>query len=155
MRRPALALALLLAAAPCGSARAQAHPVDDSGSHVLGGTVRMRWDDARAERRAAQTVSGGIEVQVRLNVAPWQGRQGRIFMTLPAQPTGRVDVVWTTHGVLLPGRLRDGERQLVYAGPIRGPVIEDIQRLLIRADGGRLTRPEQLHFAFEIELESP
>jgi hypothetical protein len=154
VRHRAFALAVLLAAALPGGAYAQAYPVDDSGSRVLGSMVRMRWDDPHAGRRPAQTVSGAVEVQVRLNVAPWQGRRGRIFMTLPTQPAGRVDVGWTTRGVLLPGNLRDGERQLVYAGPIRGPLIEDVQRLLIRTEGGRLTRPEHLHFAFEIELES-
>lgn len=156
MTRHRAAAGILLAIAPFAAPQARtAHPVDDSGSRVLGGEVRMRWDDAPPDRHGPPTVSGSVEVQVRLDVAQWQGRQGRIFMTLPPQPAGRIDASWTTRGPLLPGALRDGGRTLVYAGPIRGPAIEDTQQLVIRADGGRLTRPEQLQFAFEIELESP
>ncbi|MFC0676341.1 hypothetical protein ACFFGH_00570 [Lysobacter korlensis] len=156
MKRSHIAIGLLLATMPFAASLAgTAYPVDDSGSRVLGGEVRMRWDDARGDRHRPPTVSGSVAVQVRLDVTEWQGRQGRIFMTLPPQPAGRVDASWTTRGVLLPGALRDGGRTLVYAGPIRGPAIEDTQQLVIQADGGRLTRPEQLQFAFEIELESP
>jgi hypothetical protein len=149
------ALLALLLAAPLLAGAQQALPVDDRASEVLGGPLRMRWDTPTGRHDASPTVSGEVAVQVRLDVAPWLGRQGRIFMTLAPQAGTRVDVQWTTRGVLLPGALRDGERALVYAGPLRAPRLEDVQQLTIRADGARLVRPEQLHFAFEIELESP
>lgn len=146
-----LTLAALLAS---GSVHAQAvvHRVDDGASRVLGGAVRMRWDDTGPRMR---TVSGEVAVRVVLDVTPWQGRIARIYMVLAPEPAGRVDVRWIAQGPLLPGMLRDGERRLVYAGPITAPRIEDTQRLTITADGTRLTRPEELEFAFEIELESP
>ncbi|GHA87721.1 hypothetical protein [Cognatilysobacter bugurensis] len=155
MSRRIARLALLLLAAPLLAGAQTALPVDDHASEVLGGPLRMRWDTPAGRHDASPTVSGEVAVRVRLDVAPWQGRQARIFMTLPPQAGTRVDAHWTTRGVLLPGALRDGERALVYAGPLRGPQLEDVQQLTIRADGARLVRPEQLHFAFEIELESP
>lgn len=155
MSRSAALLTAWLLAAPLSATAQQALPVDDRASEVLGGPLRMRWDVPSGRHDASSTVSGEVAVQVRLDVAPWQGRQARIFMTLPPQAGTRVDVQWTTRGVLLPGALRDGERALVFAGPLRAPRLEDVQQLTIRADGARLVRPEQLHFAFEIELESP
>ncbi|MGH8076511.1 MAG: hypothetical protein ACREPE_04195 [Lysobacter sp.] len=134
---------------------AQTFPVDDSTSQVVGGNVRMRWDQGAPLPGQRPTVSGEITVLVRLNVSAWQGRQARIYMALPAQPAGPVNVSWSTRGRLLPGALRDGERALVYAGPIQTDFIEDTQRLLIRADGGKLVRSEQLKFSFEIDVESP
>lgn len=150
-----LALAITAGISAPFAVRAQTYPVDDSASQVLGGTVRMRWDDAVPELRQQQTVSGEINVLVRLNVSAWQGRQGRIYMLLPAQPTGPLTVSWTTRGPLLPGSLRSGERVMVYAGPIPAGLIEDTQRLLIRTAGDKLVRPEQLKFSFEIDVESP
>lgn len=150
-----LALAIAAGISAPFAVSAQTYPVDDSASQVLGGTVRMRWDDAVPQLRQRQTVSGEITVLVRLNVSAWQGRQGRIYMLLPAQPTGPMTVSWTTRGPLLPGALRSGERVMVYAGPIPAGVMEDTQRLLIRTAGGKLVRPEQLKFSFEIDVESP
>lgn len=151
--RPWLLLALAALTALPVAAPAQTYPVDDSASRVIGGPVRMRWDEPQARRW--ETVSGALAVNVRLNVSPWQGRVARIYMTLPAQPSGRIDAEWTTQGLLLPGAMRDGERRLVYAGVIPGPLLEDTQHLQLRADGDRLTRPEHLQFSFEIEVESP
>lgn len=153
MSLPVRLLLLCVALLAAGPLAAQtAHRVDDSASRVIGGTVRMRWDDTGPRMR---TVSGEVAVLVRLDVAAWQGRNARIYMVLAPEPAGRVDVRWTAQGPLLPGALRDGERRLVYAGPITAPRIEDTQRLIVTADGARLTRPEELEFAFEIELESP
>lgn len=134
---------------------AATYPVDDSASQVQGSSVRMKWDDPVPQAGARSTVSGEITVLVRLNLSPWQGRHGRIYMTVPAQSSGPVTATWTTRGRLLPGVLRAGERTLVYAGPIQGELIEDTMRLLIQADGQRLVRTEQLNFSFEIDVESP
>jgi len=147
----AIAAGLLLPLA----AVAQTFVVDDSASQVVGGAVRMVWDQGAPQRGQRPMVSGETSVLVRLNVSAWQGRQGRIYMTLPAQPAGPVNVSWSTRGPLLPGALRDGERALVYAGPIPAGFIEDTQRLLIRTDGSKLVRTEQLKFAFEIDVEAP
>lgn len=144
-----------LATAGTHSVRAETHRVDDSASQVLSNQVRMKWDSTAPQRGARPTVTGDVTVLARLDVSPWAGRQGRIYLTLPVQPIGPVTARWTTQGRLMTGALRAGERALVYAGPIAGGRLEDTLQLTIQADGGELSRPEQLNFAFEIDLESP
>lgn len=148
-------LLVLLAATFGGAASAQALPVDDSGSQVLGSTLKLRWDEVAPRPGASATLSGTITVYVRLDVSPWRGRKARIYHVLPSQAGTSIVASWTTRGVLLPGKMRDGERVLVYAGPIDADRIEDTFRLEIQADGNRLSRQEQLDFSFEIELDTP
>lgn len=100
-------------------------------------------------------MTGQVVVVVRLDVSPWRGRRGRIYQSLPSQPVGPVNARWTANGPLLSGALRDGARALVYAGPIQSDRLEDTFRMTIQADGNRVLRPQDLTFAFEIELESP
>ncbi|UNK48378.1 hypothetical protein MNR01_11425 [Lysobacter sp. S4-A87] len=144
----ALACALIVPAASAATYR-----VDDSASEVIGNTVQMRWDTPTPEPGRRQVMSGDITVLVRLDVAQWKGRQGRIYMILPAQSFGQVTANWTTRGRLLPGTLRSGERTLVHSGPITDDRIEDTLYLQIDADGRYLTRTEQLNFSFEIDVE--
>jgi hypothetical protein len=147
----------LLFAALCASpvATAQTYPVDDSGSQVLGGNVRMKWDSVMPRPGQASTMTGRMTVLVRLDVSPWRGRSGRIYKKLAPQPSGPVLAQWTSRGVLLPGQLRDGERTLVYSGPIVADRLEDTLMVTLQADGDRLPDQSQLSFTFEIELESP
>jgi hypothetical protein len=142
----------LLGAAP---AQAQAIPVDDSGSQVLTSTLKLSWDDAMPRNGGNATLSGTLTVHVRLDVAPLRGRRGRIYQVLPPQAASPIRATWTTGGVLLPGSLQDGGRALVYAGPIDTDLIEDTLRLTIQAQAKRLSRQEQLHFAFEFEPDLP
>lgn len=146
----------LAAAIAAGGAMAQAFPVDDSASQVLeAGPLRMRWDSVFPGPGQSSAITGQVVVLVRLDVAPWRGRSGRIYQRLAPVPAGPVNVQWSANGPLMPGRLRDGERALVYAGPLAGDRIEDTLRLVIQADGNRVLRPQDLVFTFEIELESP
>lgn len=154
-RRPALLLLLLATLAWCGIASAQAERVDDSGSQVLGSTLKLRWDEVAPRPGASATLSGTITVYVRLDVSPWRGRKARIYHVLPSQAGTSIVATWTTRGVLLPGKMRDGERVLVFAGQIDTDRLEDTFRLDIQADGNRLSRQEQLDFSFEIELDTP
>lgn len=146
---------LLLQSLLPSAAQAQALPVDDSASQVLGSTLRLRWDDPMPVAGRAATLSGTVTVLVRLDVRPWRGRTGRIYHVLPKQRATDVVATWTTQGPMLPGRLRDGERTLVYSGPIDVDQLQDTFRLTIQADGDRMERSEQLKFSFEIELEQP
>lgn len=154
--RPATVLACLLLALAAAPAGAETHRVDDSASQVLqGGPLKMRWDSLVPQPGQPATMTGEVVVLVRLDVSAWQGRTGRIYHVLPALPSGPVTVRWSTQGSLLPGVLRDGERTLVYSGPITTPRLEDTFRMTIQADGDRVLRPQDLVFSFEIELESP
>jgi len=148
--------ALLLWSCAASAVAQQALPVDDSASEVLSvGALPMRWDAPLPRAGQPDTISGRVQVRARLDVSPWRGRNGRVYLRLAALPIGPVDVEWTARGPLLPGRLRDGERALVYAGPIDTTRLEDTLLLTLRADGHRVLRQERLDFSFEIELESP
>lgn len=154
MTRSRLALGLtcaLLAA----SASAQTYRVDDGGSQVLGGPLRLKPLTPMPHGELATAVFGQTSVLARLDLAPWKGRRGRIYLTLPQQAGTRITASWTTRGRLLPGTLRSGERTLVYAGPIDADTLEDTLRLEIQADGRGLERGLPLAFSFEIDLDAP
>ena len=150
--RFALGLACALATLPVS---AQAYHVDDTGSQVLGGPLRLKPITPMPHGALATALLGETSVLVRLDVAPWKGRRGRIYMTLPQHPGGQVAATWVTQGRLLPGTVRSGERTLVHAGLIDADTLEDTLRLSIQADGRDLARGEQLAFTFEIDLDTP
>jgi hypothetical protein len=150
--RFALGLACALVTLPVS---AQAYRVDDTGSQVLGGPLRLKPITPMPRGRLATALFGDTRVLVRLDIAPWKGRRGRIYMTLPQQPGGQVVATWGTQGRLLPGTLRSGERTLVYAGPIDADTLEDTLRLSIQADGNEASPGGQLAFSFEIDLDAP
>ena len=156
--RAAISSILLAALVLPASAMAQAGaalPVDDSASQVLSaGEVAMKWDSLAPGPGKSDGITGQVVILVRLDVSDWQGRQGRIYQRLAPQAGSPVTARWTSLGPLLPGSVRDGERTLVYAGPILSPRLEDTFRMTIEADGGRVVRPQNLDFSFEIELES-
>lgn len=144
-----LSLVLLLWGATT-AAHAQAVRIDDSSSQVLSGLVRMKWENPAPG--SSDMLVGQVTVLVRLDTSPFKGRSGRIYHVLGRQATP-VEASWTTRGPLLPGAVSEGERTLVYAGPITTDLIEDTFVLTIRADGNLLSRPEQLEFSFEFEAE--
>lgn len=149
-------LLMLSMALSCFSATAQTFPVDDSASQVLeSGPLKMRWDSLVPKPGQPSTMTGQVVVLVRLDVAQWRGRRGRIYQRLAPVPNGPVTAAWSANGPLLPGRVRDGDRALVYSGAIASERIEDTFRLTIQADGNRVLRPQDLHFSFEFEPESP
>ncbi len=148
-------LAFASALAPWTSVAAQTFRVDDSASEVLSpGQVPMQWDSPVPRPGQPSTITGRVAVRVVLDVSPWRGRRGRIYHTLPPNPSGPITVRWTADGPLSAGVLRDGERTLVYAGPIETDRLVDTFRLTIQADGDRALRPQSLAFGFEIEPES-
>lgn len=151
-----LCATVLLALGWAGATAAQSHRVDDSASQVLqSGPVKMRWDSLVPRPGEPPTIRGQTTVLVRLDVSPWQGRNARIYQVLAPVPSGPVTVKWSASGPLLPGTVRDGERSLVYSGPILSPLFQDTFVLTIEANGERVQRPQDLDFYFEIELETP
>lgn len=136
-------------------ALAETRHVDDSHSQVLGRNLRLKPVAPYSRGPQASVVGGNVTVLVRLDVAAWKGRQGRIYMTLPEQSGGMLTATWTTRGRLMPGVLATGGRTPVYTGLVQGDTIEDTLRLTIQGDERRLPRSSQLAFAFEIELGNP
>ena len=127
--------------------------VDDSTTIPNESNVTMRWKSVNPNRMTGNAVQAEFLITMRLNVAPWLNKSGKIYMALPQQPIGAVNVTWTTQGRLLPGKLISGERTLVYAGPIRSSFLEDTFDVSVETDGKRLASPQRLQFHFEIDLD--
>jgi hypothetical protein len=143
---------LLLLAASC-AAHAATFRVDDAATLPAETNATMQWKSPAPGRGASNDVEGRGLITVRLNTAPWLNRNAKIFLVLPPVAIGEVTADWTTQGRLLPGQVRSGYRGLVYAGPIRTPLIEDTILLRITTDGRRLASPQRLDFHFEIDID--
>lgn len=148
-------LAWGLAAAACANGSlAATYIVDDSSTLPFETQVNTRWrDGVTGGRQMSNEIEGGATVSIRLNTQPWLNRNGRIYLVLPQQPIGVVNVEWATQGRLLPGKLQSGDRTLVYAGPIRSNAIEDNFTVRVVADGRRVLAAQRLKFHFEIDVD--
>ncbi len=146
---------LLLAAALAAAfpVEAATFHVDDAASMPRENQTPMRWRSLAPNRSMGHEVEGNAVVTIRLNLAPWMNRQGKIFLALPEQPVGQVNAEWTTQGKLLNGQVASGNRTLVYAGPIRMPLLEETIVMRIWTDGRRLVTPQRLDFQFEIDVD--
>ncbi|HKD53793.1 MAG TPA: hypothetical protein VKB72_06195 [Steroidobacteraceae bacterium] len=126
--------------------------VDDSGSLPYDAPLSLTWRSIAPRHGVPDnTLIGSTLVRVRLNVAPWLRRSGRIYLVLPVQAPGDLLATWTTQGHLLPGSLRPGGRSLVYSGRLTTPFIEDQLQLTFTMDAARLQQLTRLNFHFEID----
>lgn len=132
------------------------HVVDDSLSQVAAGVVPFRWRSVGPSRRDEPPLEASTEVRIVLQTAAWVGQPARIYMVLPPQPGApSLAVQWATRGVLLPGRLTGGQRQLVFQGAVPGPQMQDLLQVTAWARGDDAALPSRLNFSFEIEVPSP
>ncbi|HXZ49174.1 MAG TPA: hypothetical protein VEG27_09135 [Usitatibacter sp.] len=143
----------LAAACTAPLASAATYRIDDSMSLPRESTTAMKWRSIAPGRDMGYMVEGSNIVTVRLNLAPWLNKTGKIYMVLPEQPIGQVMAEWSTQGKLLPGQLVSGNRTLVYSGLIRSSLLEDTIVLKLSADGRRLIAPLSLQFYFEIDVD--
>ncbi len=143
---------LLLAWIAATSAYAATFRVDDSQTQVLESTLPMRWQEFSPSARN-HTIEGNTRVHVRLNLSAWQGKAAKIYMVLPAQSIGTVQVSWRGQGKLLSGHLVSGQRSLVYAGPIQSALLDDVLALNLRADGRMVGSLHRLEFHYEIDVD--
>ena len=141
-------LALIVEAATAATFR-----VDDSASIPHEPSTTMHWKSLAPGRTAGNAVEGASLVTVRLNLAPWHNKSGKIYMVLPELPLNQVKIEWNTQGKLLAGRLVSGSRALVYDGVISALRIEDTFAIRIETDGRQLNAPQRLQFYFEIDVE--
>jgi hypothetical protein len=142
----------LLAAALSSAVVALPVTIDDSGTFTRSPTVQLKWSTPPSRHTKDTAVTGATAVQVRLNLTPWLGHAGRIYLVLPAQPPGPIRAVWTSQGRLLPGQVISGNRTLVYSGAISTPYLEDVLQLSITADGREMQQTYTLDFHFEMEI---
>jgi hypothetical protein len=134
-----MAIRVLSIATVPGAATASVAAIDDSGTFIRSPVVQMRWQAFSPRHTNSTLMTGATVVQVRLNVAPWLRRTGRIYLVLPAQSSGPIHATWTTQGRLFPGEVNSGERALVYSGLINTPQLEEV------------LQPCNIDFRFEME----
>jgi len=142
-----LALTLLT-----GSARANPHRLDDSGSHTVPPNVQMQWRPMTSRSQGAG-MEAWLRVNLRIDTAAWVGRSGRVYMVLSRDEMSTIEAVWTSQGRLLPGRLVSGERALVYAGRINSPTLEDQISMRLRSGTDWQGSRRRLDFHFEFDAD--
>jgi hypothetical protein len=157
--RAALAMLVLwigagLCAPLCFGAGWATFAVDDSMSQVQAPAAPLRWRTPLPSKSESNLLDAAVQVRIVLNTSPWVGKQARIFMVMPPLPQSSLSVQWMTGGILQPGRLTGGQRQLVYQGIVPGPRIEDTMRVAVVADARDPVTPQRVNFTFEIEVPS-
>jgi hypothetical protein len=141
-----------IAICTCWTNSVAATRVDDTGTIVSVPSAQMRWRAFVPGRAADHTVETQLNVALRLNLAPWLGKNIRLYHRLAQDVNNEVfTVTWTGQGRLLPGTMRSGERVLVYSGPVNSATLEESISLVITADGRRVVRSQSLQFFFEVD----
>src|SRR5207253_9503984 len=100
-----LLLTVLVVAVP---ADAKTTVIDDSGTLPYDAPLVLHWQQLSPRRPVNNRMTGTLTVRVKLNVAPWLRRPGRIYLALAAQQPGAMNGSWSTQGRLLAGRLSPG-----------------------------------------------
>ena len=143
-----LLLTVLLVTVP---ADAKTTVIDDSGTLPYDAPLVLHWQQLSPRRPVNNRMTGTLTLRVKLNVAPWLRRPGRIYLVLPAQQPGAMSATWSTQGRLLAGRVSSGTRSLVYSGSITTPFIEDVLQLTLEVDGTQMRQLYHVNFRFEID----
>jgi hypothetical protein len=134
------------------AAQAKSVTIDDSGTQALEPSVSMHWKTPTPSRsRDGRLMIGTATVRVRINVMPWLRHSGRIYLNLPAQQPGSINLSWLTQGRFLPGQVVSGNRVLVYAGPITTPFMEDTLTFQFSVDGTLMRRTVPVSYHFEMD----
>ncbi len=148
-----LPLLLLLAVFAAIPADAKTTVIDDSGTLPYDAPLVLHWQQLSPRRPLNNRMTGTLTVRVKLNVAPWLRRPGRIYLVLPAQQPGAMSASWSTQGRLLAGRLSSGTRALVYSGLITTPFLEDVLQLTLDVEGTQMQQLYHVNFRFEMDEE--
>jgi hypothetical protein len=149
--RPLVLTAFCIICLAVVPANARTTVIDDSATLPYNAALALHWQQLEPRGHVNNLMVGTLQLRVRLNVAPWLKRTGRIYLVLPAQQPGGMTATWTTHGRLLPGQLTAGSRSLVYSGLITAPFIEDVVQLTLTVDGRRMGQAYPINFRFEMD----
>jgi hypothetical protein len=149
--RPLSLLLLLIVLAAAVPADAKTTVIDDSGTLPYDAPLVLHWQQLSPRRPVNNRMTGTLTLRVKLNVAPWLRRPGRIYLVLPAQQPGAMSATWSTQGRLLAGRVSSGTRSLVYSGSITTPFIEDVLQLTLEVDGTQMRQLYHVNFRFEMD----
>jgi hypothetical protein len=151
-RRAINAALLAVCTVAMTAASAATFRVDDSRTVTGQAVTQMRWRTFVPGRAADSTVQAQLPVALNLNLQPWVGRAGRIYMALAPAPGPVILARWQTQGRLLGGSVRSGGRSLVYEGIISQPLLQENMSLTLSTDGQALTSLQTLQFYFEIDV---
>lgn len=157
MRAWAGVLALLVAFAT------QAAPpirLDDSLSPRQRVEIVPRWvtESGRlSDEQLNALVAEVRQFEVRLNTAPYVGKQAEIYLRLPVaiiglQSPAGLRLEWRTRGFFAPGSVRPGDRLLLFRGRISQPVMGDTFDFVLQFDGRYIQRGLQFDPIYEIEI---
>ena len=161
--KPSRALAAWLVGALISGSAGQVHAatwrtfaVDDSQSQAVSAAVPFRWRSMGPSRTGDAPLEAVTEVRIVLQTSAWAGLPARIYMVMAPQPMApSLSVQWSTRGVLLPGRLSGGQRQLVFQGAVPAASLQDALHVTALAWPGDAGSPQRLNFSFEIEVQTP
>jgi hypothetical protein len=134
-----------------GVSQAATFLLDDSQSQVMDANMPMQWRSISPSKGDHQVV-GTTRVQVKLDTRAWAGKFVRIYMALPAQPSGTVVAKWQVQGPMIAGQLNSGQRGLVWSGVVPGALLEDVMTVAVQTDGRFLSAPQLLRFYFEVDV---
>jgi len=151
--RPLSLLLLLVVLVTAVPADAKTTVIDDSGTLPYDAPLVLHWQQLSPRPPVNNRMTGTLTLRVKLNVARWLRRPGRIYLVLPAQQPGAMSASWSTQGRLLPGRLSSGSRSLVYSGLITTAFIEDVMQLTLDVDGTQMRQLYHVNFRFEMDEE--
>ena len=147
----------LTAALACGlfasAVWASPHRLDDSQSYTVPPNVQMQWLPLNSGQGFAGGMEAWLRVNIRIDTRDWIGRSGRIYMVLPRDQSSNMEAVWTTQGRLQAGRLVSGERTMVLAGQIAGPMLEDQLLVRLRSKADWQSNSRRLNFHFEMDVD--
>ena len=141
----------LILATSVQPAAARTTVIDDSGTLPYDAPLALRWQQLSPRAPVDNLLTGTLSLRVKLNVAPWLRRKGRIYLRLPAQQPGTMTASWTTQGRLLAGQLSSGTRTLIYAGPITTPFIEEQLQLTLNVNAAQMQQAYHVSFVFEMD----
>ena len=156
--RAATALMLLALAVPVGAATR----LDDSLSPRQRVEIVPRWvtESEPGSLSSDQLNALVAEVrafEVRLNTAPYVGREAEIYLRLPLgivglhSPAG-LRLEWRTRGRFASGSVRPGERALLLRGPITDRVMSETFDFVLHFDGRYIQRGLKFDPIYEIEV---
>lgn len=136
-----------------GISIAAPYRLDDSLTTADPPAAQMQWRSIAPGRGMNHDVEARIRVFVKLKTMTWIGKNSRIYMNLTPDANPPVMLEWQTQGTLVPGKLVSGQRTLVYSGPIKTPLLEDLMIIHLRTDGRWTDAQRRLEFHFELETE--
>lgn len=127
----------------------QQYDIDLDWKHVL-------HADDLGESDFNALVAHARRVEVRLNTAPYTGRQARIYIRLPLNVRGTADstalrMSWTTNGDFASGSLTAGNRSKLFEGEITRDVMGDIFDFTFEIDARQVYNTLRLQPVYEIE----